>query len=91
MRKKCSYALLVAALALILPADAAACEGCKLYRICLGDTCWWTSTCGATNYPNAGWTECDDSTQPCTYDGERCHWVAAPELPKGTDAPPTSS
>lgn len=91
MRKGLSCLLLAAVLGLILPAGAAACEGCKLYRVCLGDNCWWTSICGSTNYPNAGWTECDDSTQPCTYAGERCHWVAVPELKKAPDAPPASS
>lgn len=91
MRKGLQLSLLVVVLALVLPAGAAACDGCKLYRICFGDDCWWTSICGATNYPNAGWTECDDSSQPCTYGGEKCRWVSAPELQKGSDAPPAGS
>lgn len=91
MRKRLMLPLLVAVLALILPGVAAACDGCTLYRVCLGDECWWSSICGATSYPNAGWTECDDSTQPCTYGGEKCHWVAAPEVEKGRNAAPACS
>lgn len=91
MRRRLILPLLVVALALILPSVAAACEVCKLYRICHGDSCWWTSICGTPSYPNAGWTECDDTSQPCTYGGQKCQWVAAPELQKGPDAPPAGS
>ena len=92
MRKGLQLCLLVAILALFLPAVATACEGCKLYRICTGpDECWWTSLCEGTSYPNAGWTECDDSAQPCQYGGQRCKWVSAPELQKAPDAPPANS
>ena len=87
MRKRWICSLIVVVLALVLPSIAAACDTCKLYKICMGDDCWWTSICGSSTYPNAGWTECDDSTQPCTYAGQKCKWVFAPELQKDPDAP----
>lgn len=91
MRRGSRLCLLVVILALFLPEVAAACEGCTIYRVCIADDCWWTSLCGPTSYPNAGWTECDDSVQPCQYGGPKCKWVSAPKLKKDSDAPPANS
>lgn len=81
MRKRVlGCAVILVASILGLPSATVACERCITYRICMADDCWWTQICGITSSPVAGWSECDDTSYPCTIGGTKCLWVSTPEL-----------